>query len=281
MSTIKQDNIASVIYSVELPISCEADSEIEMYLRGGFKNILEKQNFQQLLFSWPTDNDIRTLVDAADGLFAHPAAVLRHVAYPQDSQFRERLQSVLDSLSGAGKQGSASALSQLDALYVHIMEQIPERILLSAQFLLSYDLGNWNAETRWYVSLRCCMIRISECTFRDICHHLHAVILYEPSFDPLSSLDPRIDLKRSCYDQGQWFHLSIANHVDDVHGTFCFYHKSFYDFLHDPTRSGSFCVNTPAIYCKYLDHLIQCHHHYASSYAIDGESTYFLRCICP
>ena len=281
VSTFKQDNIASVIHSIELPISREADGEIEMYLRGGFKNILEKQNFQQLLFSWPTDNDIRTLVDAADGLFAHPAAVLRHVAYSQDSQFRERLQSVLDSLSGAGKQGSASALSQLDALYVHIMEQIPERILLSAQFLLSYDLGNWNAGTRWYVSLRCCMIRISECTFRDICHHLHAVILYEPSFDPLSSLDPRIDLKRSCYDQGQWFHLSIANHVDDVHGTFCFYHKSFYDFLHDPTRSGSFCVNTPAIYCKYLDHLIQCHHHYASSYAIDGESTYFLRCICP
>ena len=58
--------------------------------------------------------------------------------------------------------------------------------------------------------------------------------------------------------------------------TLRFYHKSFKDFLCDPTRSGSFCVNTPAIYCKFLDHLIQCHHHYASSYAIDGSSMYFL-----
>jgi len=283
VSTFNQDSIASVTHSVELPIAREADGEIEMYLRSEFKNILEQQGFPQLLSSWPTDNDIRSLVNAADGLFAHPAAVLCHVAYPPDSQFRERLQSVLDSLSGAGKQGSTSALSQLDALYVHIMEQIPERNLLSAQFLLSYDLGNWNADTHWYVSMHCCMFRISECMFRDICHHLHALMLYEPSFDPLSSLDRHIDLTRSCYDQGQWFHLdqSIANDVYNVHGTFCFYHKSFYGFLRDPTRSGSFCVTTPTIYCKYLDHLIQCHHHYASNYAIDGSSMYFPPCICP
>jgi len=103
--TFNQDSIASVTHSVELPISREADGEIEMYLRGGFKNILEQQDFPELSSSWPTDNDIWILVKAAAGLFAHPAAVLRHVAYPADSQFRERLQFVLDSLSDAGKQG--------------------------------------------------------------------------------------------------------------------------------------------------------------------------------
>ena len=97
VSTFKQDNIASVIHSVELPISREADGEIELYLRGEFKNILEHRGFPRLLSSWPTDNDIRMLVDAADGLFARPADVLRHVAYPPDLQFRERLQSVLDT----------------------------------------------------------------------------------------------------------------------------------------------------------------------------------------
>jgi len=223
------------------------------------------------------------LVDAADGLFAHPAAVLRHVAHQPDSQFRERLQSVLDTPSGAGKQGSTSALSQLDALYVHIMEQIPESILLSAQFLLSFSLEARDADSRWYASARCCMFRISECTFRDVCHHLHAVILYEPSFDPFSSLDLLINLTSPYHDQGQWFHLTdlIMRHIRSVHGTFCLYHKSFYDFLCDPTRSGSFCVTTPAFNCKYFDHLIQNHHHYASSYAIDGSSMYFPPCICP
>ena len=276
VSTFKQDNIASVTYSVELPISREADDEIEMYLRGGFKNIVEQLDFPRFLSSWPTDNDIRSLVDAAAGLFAHPAAVLRYVAYPQDSQFRNRLQSVLEILSNAGKQVSTSPFSQLDALYVHIMKQIPESILLSALFLChSLDAGD--ADTRWYVSMHCCMFRISGCMFRDICHHLHAVISYEPSFDPLSSIDPRIDLTRPFLDQGRWFHpdKSIINHVLNVHGIFRFYHKSFYDFLRDPTRSGSFCVTTPTIYRKVIDQFIQNHHRYASNYAIDDSCMYF------
>ena len=206
MSTFKQDNIASVTHSIELPISREADSEIEMYLRAGFKNILDQRGFPQLLSSWPTDSDIWTLVKAAAGLFAHPAAVLCHVAYPRDSQFCERLQSVLDALSGTGEQAATSPFSQLDALYVHIMEHIPEHILLYAQLFSQLPDD---------VAVSCCVNRISEYTFKDICHHLHAVISYEPSFDPLSSLDPRIDLTRPYYDQGQWFHLdrSIINHV--------------------------------------------------------------------
>ena len=283
VSTFKQDSIIPVTHSIELPISREADGEIEMYLRGEFKNILEQRGFPQLMSSWPADNDIRMLVDAAHGLFAHPAAVLRHVAYPSDSRFRERLQSVLDSLSDAGQQAATLHFSQLDALYVHIMTQIPESVLLPAQYLLSHSLGDPNAGGRWPVSGHCCMFGISECTFRDIYHYLHAVISYELSFDPLSSIDPRIDLTRPYYDQGQWFHpdKSIINHVYSVHGTFRFYHKSFYDFLHDPIRSGSFCVTIPAIYCKFFDRLIQNHHHYASSYAINGSSMYFPPCICP
>ena len=161
VSAFKQDSIASVTHSIELPISREADGEIEMYLWAGFKNILDQQGFLQLLSSWPTDNDIRTLVDATDGLFAHPAAVLCHVAYPRDSQFHERLQSVLDALSGAGEQAATSPFSQLDALYVHIMEHIPEHILLCAQFLsqpsgnvfMPYCIGSWNILLRTSVTI--------------------------------------------------------------------------------------------------------------------------------
>jgi len=48
----------------------------------GRKNILEEQDFPQFLSSWPTDNNIRTLVKAVAGLFAHPAAALHHVPCP-------------------------------------------------------------------------------------------------------------------------------------------------------------------------------------------------------
>ena len=130
------------------------------------------------------------------------------------------------------------------------------------------------------------MLRIPEYTFEDICHHLHAVISYEPSFNPLSPLDPRIDLTQPYYVQGQWFHLdeSILKHVFGVfgvHGTLRFYHKSFDDFLCNPTRSGAFCIEIPAFHCKFLAQFIQNHHNYTSSYAVDGLSMYCLSLYLP
>ena len=281
VSTFKQDIVASVTHSVELPISRDADGEIEMYLRGEFKSILEHRDY----VSWPADSDIQTLVDAADGLFAHPAAVLRHVAYPRDCQFRERLQSVLDAVSQPGKEASTSPFSQLDALYVHIMSQIPEGILPSAQFFVCFAvlvLG-YDIDFLLYAAVISGALRLSESTLRDICHHLHAVIAYDASFNPLSSTDPRIDLTRSLFDQGQWFRpeFSFLHHLPSVHGSLRFYHKSFYDFLGDSARSGPFCVTTPAIYCKLVDHWIQLHHHYASSYTVGGSSTSFRPGIYP
>jgi len=282
VSTFKQDSVASITHSVELPISRDADGEIEIYLRGEFKSILKHRDYVHLSPSWPADNDIKTIVDAADGLFAYPSAVLHHVAYLRDYQFHERLQSVLDAVSQLGNQASTSPFSQLDALYIHIMSQIPERILPSVQLFLSYT-AHGAITSSSSVALTCGLLRLSESIFRDIYHHLHAVIIHEASFDLLSSIDPCIDLTRSFFDQGQWFHpeLSFLDCLWSVYGLLRFYHKSFYDFLCDPARSGPFCVTTLDIYCKLLDHLIQNHHHYASSYAIDSSSTFFLPCACP
>jgi len=253
-----------------------------LYLRGEFKNILRRRNCLHLSSSWPTNDNIQTLVDAAAGLFAHSAAALRQVGYPSDWQFHEGLQSVLDAVSQAGNQASTSPFSQLDALYFHIMSQIPEGILPSAQLFLCFGV-RYDIDNGFYASRLCNDLRLSESTFRDISHYLHAVVAYEASFDPFSSIDPRIDFTRSLFDQGQWFHpeSSFLYYLRSVHGLLRFYHKSFYDFLCDPARSGPFCVTTPDIYCKFLDHLIQNHHHYASSYAIDGSSTFFLPCACP
>ena len=233
VSTFKQENIASVIHSVELPISREADSEIEMYLRGGFKNILENKisrncrhhgqlipisgcllmrqmaySLTLLLFSimWLIHQTHNSVNDCS--LFSMPSPVKGNKDLHQP--FRNFMLSMSTSWSRF------------------------RSILLSAQFLLFSGLGNQNADIRWYVSVYCCMFGISECMFRDICHHLHAILLYEPFLGPPNSIDPRIDPTRPCYDQGQWFHLisdSIMGHIRSVHGVFHFYHKSFYDFL--------------------------------------------------
>ena len=227
--------------------------------------------------------------------YGHPIAILRYLSMQQMACLRILLlccdtwpihqtgSSVSDSnlLNGLSRPGKRSfAFSQLDTLYIHIMSQMPSRILLSAQFLLYFVMFYSTSQATKGPSsaaVGCCLFGISESTFRDICHHLHAVIAYEVSFDTLSSIDPRIDFTRSFYDQDQWFRLgmSIRNHLLSVHGLLRFYHKSFYDFLRDPARSGIFCVNPSAFHIKLFHHLIKQHHHCASTYAIDGSSTYF------
>ena len=64
-----------------------------------------------------------------------------------------------------------SFFSQLDALYFHIIKQVPETILLSAQFLLfAYAMRYWESDPHMHVSVLCCMFRISEYT--STCRYL-------------------------------------------------------------------------------------------------------------
>lgn len=156
------------------------------------------------LLSSPTDDDIKKMVNTADGLFAYPAAVLHFVAYPTNWRFRERLLE-------PGKQSPTSPLSQLNTPYVHIMNQIPEDIFPSAQllhsssFAVSFPMTHLamihllmiaELAATFSVAAYCSAPAFPESTStcRD---HLRAV------FDPLNSIDLRPHLAWSFYDQSQ------------------------------------------------------------------------------
>ncbi|KAF9442792.1 hypothetical protein P691DRAFT_797986 [Macrolepiota fuliginosa MF-IS2] len=61
-----------------LPVSHDADGDIELYLRSSFENILRRRNIS-LMSQWPSDDDIRTLVHAANGLFVYVATAVRRI----------------------------------------------------------------------------------------------------------------------------------------------------------------------------------------------------------
>lgn len=103
------------------------------------RTYLRRRNCVQQLSSRPTDNNIKEPVDATD--FVHVACSCSFVTYPTDWEFRERLRSVLDTLLEPGRQQLPSPLSQLEALCVHIMRQIPEGVLLSVPLLLCHLLA--------------------------------------------------------------------------------------------------------------------------------------------
>ncbi|KAF5353304.1 hypothetical protein D9756_007948 [Leucocoprinus leucothites] len=271
VSAFASSTISSLCHSVLLPISREADGEIELYLRGGFENILRRRNLFHISPSWPTAKQIQMLVDAAAGLFAHPAIVLRFIDRHSYAEFDEILVAVLNPMLKRGCQ-SASAYTELDALYMLILQRVPSNILSSTQLLFSHLVlkGNNHIST-WFVTSLCNRLGISERHFRSIYHHVQAVMDFQEYPPPI--FDETINLERSFFDQdlSSAFKSSVNTNLRLVHGTIAFRHKSFYDFLRDPARSSFFCVTTPAVRQNYFDHLIQQHHHYASSYEIQGS----------
>ena len=109
------------------------------------------------------------------------------------------------TISPMQENGDILFYSQLDALYFHIMKQIPGTILLSAQSLLFvYAMRYWEGDTCMHVSVLCCVFRIFEYTFKDICYHLHAVIpmrhicILSAQLTPVSTSHGRFMTKVNC-----------------------------------------------------------------------------------
>ncbi|KAF9441171.1 hypothetical protein P691DRAFT_596646 [Macrolepiota fuliginosa MF-IS2] len=91
------------------------------------------------------------------------------------------------------------------------------------------------------------LLSLSEIRFRAVCNQLSAVLHFDDcsdSFDLIQFGDP-----------GSPFQHATSALTGDLRNYAClglggsvyFYHKSFYDFLIDPMRSGTFCVMSLAM----------------------------------
>ncbi|KAJ3574929.1 hypothetical protein NP233_g1449 [Leucocoprinus birnbaumii] len=268
------DASASPYYrSAYLPISREIDGEIELYLRNGFHHILRRRNFQDMTPSWPTNEDIRGLVDAAAGLFAHSATVLRYVDLHSYLGFKDALQGVLGAAGALSE--STSPFAELDALYMLVMRQIDKEVLPSALLLLSHmTMADFLEVGHWSVALACNLLQFSEIVFRGIINYLHPVIYFhQPSDQPLP-VDPTSPaLSPSPTARPSVHHKLKMN----FRGTLSFCHKSFYDFLVDPTRSAEFCTTTAIVRQELFDRYIRQHLCLAEGHTIEASSNEFFQ----
>ncbi|KXN85617.1 hypothetical protein AN958_11079 [Leucoagaricus sp. SymC.cos] len=265
-STFDKGSIARFCRRVLLPVSREADGEIETYLKGGFTNILLRRDLLSLSDLWPTKEDIQILVEASAGLFAYPAAVLRFVDCHSLLEFRETLQAVLAMINACTTHSpkSMAPFAKLDALYMLLMERIPADTLPAVQVVLTYMfISKYDTGYMWYVAVACNILGLSETSFKGICHRLSAVLEYRDS--PIEPDLQGIDITRSFHDQDipSRLRMQLGDQSRKIYGLIHLHHKSFYDFLIDPTRSSTFCVKTPAILEKYFNHLTERHHRFA------------------
>ncbi|KAF9442715.1 hypothetical protein P691DRAFT_764933 [Macrolepiota fuliginosa MF-IS2] len=122
-----------VCLKLNLPVSCDADGDIEAYLRDGFEMIWAKFDFPAV-FIWPSEEEIYQLVDQSAGLFVYAACAIRYMENPGASGPTGRLHSLLQL--GSTKT-SDNTLANLDRFYTLIMEQVLEGTLPNTLLLFS------------------------------------------------------------------------------------------------------------------------------------------------
>ncbi|KAF9454379.1 hypothetical protein P691DRAFT_808516 [Macrolepiota fuliginosa MF-IS2] len=271
-------DIVQITCTTLLPISRDADGDIELYLRGGFENILRRRNIP-LKTQWPSDDDIRILVGAAHGLFIYVATALRVIiqsgTLPEDS-LRAIITHISDCDNDPRTKGApAYPFAELDAFYTLIMQRISPEILPTV-LLLYRMLGTWNSypgggRTRGVLFLSN-VLGLSELKLKLICNELSAVLQVHISDQPflIHTADTSKPFQHASFEivEALGYPINIW-----LGGSLSFYHKSFYDFLVDSTRSGVFCITDLAGYNDtWFKHCLETQLKYQESYCFrDSE----------
>ncbi|KAJ7616422.1 hypothetical protein FB45DRAFT_934217 [Roridomyces roridus] len=119
-------------------------TDVEIYLRRELTRIhWEHRAMSNVPAPWPSEDILWALVEKSSGYFVYAAIVIKFV---DDKQFRptEQLDIVLDSRSDSGD----SPYNCLDALYIHILRQVPTRLGSRLLDILSVVMDGWQFSPR-------------------------------------------------------------------------------------------------------------------------------------
>ncbi|KAJ3560384.1 hypothetical protein NP233_g10874 [Leucocoprinus birnbaumii] len=226
---------------------------------------------------WPSERDLKRLVEASDGLFNYGATALRFIGSPFWLGPEEPLRQVLEGSNTLQHTPSApTPFAGLDALYIRIMQNIPPGRLQPTMLFLHYicTVGETFIHRGLGLVYASNFLGLSEMEMRAICGQLSAVALLRGQ-DVDLELSTEIDTTRSFleHDPGRRHVPSLLEIVyTRLGGSVNVYHKSFLDFLAYPERSGSYCVRTTVALNNLFRHLIDRHLALDSSYVFN-EST--------
>ena len=197
----------------------EVDSDIRLFFKYKF---LELATRRDGLDNWPTEENLDSLCERADGLFVYALATVKFIDHKFDKP-KSQLALLLQSPENHAREGMTTFKSNttLDSLYLSILQ---------AAF------GDDNAG--------------NDPKVRSI---LGAVVL---AADPLSSsmIATLLDLDAESVHLRLLSVSSLLIHKDDVDSPARPFHKSFPEFIVDPTRCTNkrFCVSPPSHHSEIL-----------------------------
>lgn len=97
-------------------------SDIELFLKESFDDIRQTHVLKSHIpKTWPSDDDIKTLVQKSSGQFIFASTVIRYTKSPRHRPI-DRLRNIL----GIGSREDPTPFAELDALYMHILQSADE-----------------------------------------------------------------------------------------------------------------------------------------------------------
>jgi hypothetical protein len=270
------NRVTSLYISTFLPISRGIDGEIELYLRSGLQNILRRRGIK-ISVPWPTEQDIQALVSAAQGLYIYAATVLRFVGRTDTQYDPQELLRMVVKGSAQGSDGSPvrTPFEELDSFYTLILRRVPDELHSSVQLFLSlmvFHLEDFGTQAGACIRFASNALGITETKTKMLCSELTAVACYtRPSGISATDQDASSSGIASQQLLAPSAQLSPIEEVYAREEWLKFYHKSFFDFICDPIRSGPFCVTTSTIRNKVFKHILELQLDYSLSYTFQSN----------
>lgn len=203
-ATFTSLHILQLSLHIEIPVSRSIDHEITKFITDELGDVQRKHGLPD---SWPSKQDIGTLVNLSAGLFIYTDTVIRFIKDDDSPGPNDQLQSVLALAGCLANENEAHPLSELYLFYHRLMQRVPQKVLpTSLKILLSITFNNGTK-----IPINAAVLGLSLAQFQNACRPLHSVLKIEYKLKP-----PRIH----------------------------FYHTSFMDFLQDPKQSRSFCIKS-------------------------------------
>jgi hypothetical protein len=226
---------AIIIDRVNLSRRGDADEDISTFLENGFDDIRRVHPLGEFLPSrWPDEDDISALVERSSKHFIYASTVMEYIKSDKHRP-QDRLKVVLLGLCPHGADGGPGPFARLDEMYSLIFRDVEPSQL--DKVLLAFGILHLISEAKGY--------------FRSITKRPSAYSLIEK----LLALKPG-DLFILFHPLRSLVALDLKNEVLHV------LHKSLFDYLLDPLRSGDFrlklelCHENTAIY-MYKEHISQ------------------------
>jgi hypothetical protein len=204
-----------------------------------------------------------------------------------DTQYdpQELLRMVTKASLHCSNSGSMrSIFEELDAFYTLILKRVPNELHSSVQLFLSFmlfDRRTGEKPTGIRIRFASNALRITEAKTKMLCSELAAVACYSRPYG-ISVASQGASSSGSAPQQLLAPSAQLSP-IEEVHAReewLIFYHKSFFDFICDPIRSGPFCITTLTMRNKIFEHMLELQIDYSMSYSfqndgmqLDGSST--------